>query len=310
MVANLLEVNYVKWKPLFAVLLGLLMAGVMAGSALSAKVTRSYLDSVGIASYENQKSIAKLHDFLNNNLSVPVSYFDLLAIQRITPEDTKQVKELKTLGLTASESSILRFIKKIQLMEFVASRSGGDPEVIIKLAQFLGDRVVPIKKPPIQPMSGDYNDLLLDVGGAHFYQNDPEMPYYVMIWGNYLWKELEGTLYRGPDDVVYYKWDEADDLILFKDVYASPEMRRAGSDLGAIAYYTPDSLHSGYVRLYFVPKTPSVSGRWTRVSMTYVHTFGIGGDLSVTVGYKYMLVLVIKHIWEMNGKNLVTYRLK
>ncbi|WP_048055012.1 hypothetical protein [Thermococcus onnurineus] len=134
-----------KWKLLFAVLLGLLMVGTTVGSALSAKVTGSCFDSVDIASYENQRSIAKLHDFLNNNLSVPVSYLDLLTIQRITPEDIKQVKELKTLGLATSESSILRFIKKIQLMEFVASRSGGNPEVIIKLAQFLGDRVVPIK---------------------------------------------------------------------------------------------------------------------------------------------------------------------
>jgi len=78
-------------------------------------------------------------------------------------------------------------------------------------------------------------------------------------------------------------------------------MRRAGSDLGAIAYYTPDILHSGYVRLYSVPKTPSVSGRWTRVSMTYAHTYGMGGGLSVTVGYKYVSVSYQTHLggkWE------------
>ena len=279
-----------QWKPLFVVLLGLLMVGIVAGDTSSTELKGTPTNAPVIIDYRNQISTAKLYNFLKNNLSVSVSYQDLISIQRITPEDIKQARELKASGLTASEVSILKLIKKIQLMEFIASKSGGNPEVIIKLAKFLGDHVVSIKSSPVKPLSGDYSDLLLDVGGAHFYQNDPEIPYYVMVWGNYLWKETENPLYEGSDDVIYYIWDEADDLVLFKDVYASPEMRRAGSALGAIAYYTPDSLHSGYVRLYFVPKTPSVSGRWTRVSMTYVHTYGIRGTLSITVGYKYVQV--------------------
>jgi hypothetical protein len=265
------------------------MIGVTAGNTFSLEPKRGSPNTID---YKNQMLTAELYDFLKNNLSISVRYQDLLAIQQITPEDIKQARRLKASGLRASEVSILKLMKKIQFMEFIASRSGGNPEVIMKLAEFLGDRVVPFKDPDslVKPLSGDYNELLLDVGGIHFYQNDPEIPYYVMVWGNYLWKETENPLYEGSDDVVYYIWDEADDLVLFRDVYASPEMRRAGSALGAIAYYTPDSLHSGYVRLYFVPKTPSVSGRWTRVSMTYVHTYGIRGTLSITVGYKYVQV--------------------
>ncbi|AIF69810.1 hypothetical protein PAP_07100 [Palaeococcus pacificus DY20341] len=283
-----------KWKSLIILIIGFLTMGTMVKMAIAAPSQELSHDVV-------------LAQRLQKELGINIKPEEVAIAKKITAKDLKMIDYLQSQGVKAPKEKLLKLITTIKVANLIAEKTDGNPLAVFKYFSILGNKVQiehPVgitkrqsvlhannilNKNSIVPLSGDYADLHLDMWVGHIYQDDPDIPYYIIVHNAYWWRETEASTYEGSDDVLYFIWDEAGDLVLFNDKYPF-KIRRADSALGAIAYYAPDDLNSGYVYLYLLPKTPDVSGRYTRVSMNYVHTYGIGGSLSVTVGYKYVSV--------------------